>query len=89
MKDGFGKRSKIELILNTADSCPKILTGHLKMGGTNPAGCQINANSLYFTIAGKPVLPVMGEFHFSRYPRQYWEEEILKMKACGINIIAS
>jgi len=89
LKDGFGKRSKIELILNTADSCPKILTGHLKMGGTNPAGCQINANSLYFTIAGKPVLPVMGEFHFSRYPRQYWEEEILKMKACGINIIAS
>jgi hypothetical protein len=89
LKSDPEKRSTMKLVLNAADACPKVLTGHLKMGGTNPNGCQINANSFYFTIAGKPVLPVMGEFHFSRYPRQYWEEEILKMKACGINIIAT
>nr|MDO8112357.1 beta-galactosidase [Candidatus Sigynarchaeota archaeon] len=40
-------------------------------------------------IKGKPLLPVAGEFHFSRYPHQFWEEEILKMKACGINVIAT
>ncbi len=67
----------------------KILYGHLKMGGENPAGHEINVNSLYITIDGKPVLPVMGEMHFSRYPHKYWEEEILKMKACGINIIST
>jgi len=31
----------------------------------------------------------MGEFHFSRYPRQQWEESILKMKAAGIDVIAT
>ena len=35
------------------------------------------------------MLPVMGEFHFSRYPPQYWEDEILKMKAAGVNVIAT
>ena len=89
MKSGPEKRNTTDLVLKAIDTSIKVYSGHLKMGGTNPDGCQINANSLYFTIAGKPFLPVMGEFHFSRYPRQYWEEEILKMKACGINIIAT
>ncbi len=31
----------------------------------------------------------MGEFHYSRYPDSYWEEEILKMKASGVNVIAT
>jgi len=26
----------------------------------------------------------MGEFHYTRYPERYWEEEILKMKAGGV-----
>ncbi|MGC1659337.1 MAG: beta-galactosidase [Candidatus Acidiferrales bacterium] len=36
-----------------------------------------------------PWLPVMGEFHFSRYPEAYWEEEILKMKAGGVQIVST
>jgi len=79
----------MELALKVSDTYARVYSGHLKMGGTNPDGRKIDANNLYFTVAGKPVLPVMGEFHFSRYPHQYWEEEILKMKACGINIIAT
>lgn len=31
----------------------------------------------------------MGEFHFSRYPEKYWQEEILKMKAGGVQIVAT
>lgn len=31
----------------------------------------------------------MGEFHFSRYPEQEWEPEILKMKAAGVQIVAT
>ncbi len=38
---------------------------------------------------GKAFFPVMGEFHFSRYPEQGWEEEIRKMKACGMDILAT
>lgn len=38
---------------------------------------------------GKPWLPVMGEFHFSRVPRAQWEEELIKMKSAGVNIVAT
>lgn len=31
----------------------------------------------------------MGEFHFSRYPEDEWEDEILKMKAAGVQIIST
>lgn len=43
----------------------------------------------YITRNGKPCFPIMGEFHYSRYPAQYWEESILKMKAGGINVLSS
>src|SRR5277367_5595424 len=55
--------------------------GYLKMGGKSLSGHEIEVNSRYLALDGKPWLPVMGEFHFSRYPEKYWEEEILKMKA--------
>jgi hypothetical protein len=54
-----------------------------------PTGEEIGVNSRYLTLDGKPWLPVMGEFHFTRYPANRWEEEILKMKAAGVNIIAT
>jgi len=54
-----------------------------------PSGRTLGLNSRYLTLDGKPWLPVMGEFHFSRYPESQWEEEILKMKASGVNIIAT
>ncbi len=69
---------------------PPIISGHLKLGThTNAAGHSLDANSLYFIKDGKPWYPVMGEFHFSRYPKQRWEESILKMKAAGIDVIAT
>lgn len=43
----------------------------------------------YLTRDGKPWLPVMGEFHFSRYPRRYWREELEKMKAGGVEIVST
>ncbi len=55
----------------------------------SPTGAVIGLNSRYLTLNGSPWLPVMGEFHFSRYPRAQWEEEILKMKAAGVNIVAA
>jgi beta-galactosidase len=56
---------------------------------TSPSGKTIGLNSRYLLLNGKPWLPVMGEFHYSRYPEQQWEEEILKMKAGGVQIIAT
>jgi beta-galactosidase len=64
-------------------------SGYLKMGTQSSSGHEIRVNSRYLTLDGKPWLPVMGEFHFSRYPEKYWEEEILKMKAGGVQIIST
>ena len=55
----------------------------------SPSGDVLGVNSRYLTLDGKPWLPVMGEFHFSRYPRAQWEEELLKMKAAGVDIVAT
>ena len=60
-----------------------------RMGGTSRSGHEIGVNSQYLTLDGKPWLPVMGEFHYSRYPEQYWEEELLKMKAGGVQIVST
>ena len=66
-----------------------IQTGHLKMGNAGPEGKQLEANNLYLSLNGKPILPVMGEVHYTRIPRDQWEDVLLKMKAGGINIVAS
>lgn len=66
-----------------------ILSGHLNMGGKDPHGRAIDANSRYLTFDGQPWLPVMGEFHFSRYPQSGWKQELRKMKAGGIHIAAT
>ncbi len=55
----------------------------------NPSGSTLQANSTGLLLDGQPVIPVMGEFHYSRFPDTEWRKELLKMKAGGINIIAS
>jgi beta-galactosidase len=55
----------------------------------NNNGESFDLNSKYLIKNKQPWLPVMGEFHFSRYPKNGWENAILKMKAGGIEIIAS
>jgi hypothetical protein len=64
-------------------------TGYLRMGGKSPSGRELGINSRYLTLDGAPWLPVMGEFHFSRYPQQNWEDELLKMQAGGIQVVAT
>lgn len=57
-------------------------------GGSNGQE-TLGVNSRCFTRDGRPVFPIMGEFHFSRYPAAYWEESLQKMRAGGIEIVAS
>lgn len=57
--------------------------------GQSSSGPTLSANRRYLLLDGKPWFPVMGEFHYSRYPEDGWEEEILKMKAAGIQVISS
>ncbi len=65
----------------------EIFENHLNLGGKNPAGEEISLNSAYLTRAGKPWVPVMGEFHFSRCNHAHWARELAKMKAGGITVV--
>jgi beta-galactosidase len=58
-------------------------------GGRSPSGHVLGANRRYLTRDGQPWFPVMGEFHFARYPADEWEKEILKMKAGGIRVVST
>ncbi len=49
---------------------------------------EYSFNNLYITRDGEPWFPVMGEIHYSRYPRQYWKESVYKMKAGGVDIVS-
>lgn len=46
-------------------------------------------NNLYFEKNKKPILPVVGEFHFARFPREQWDDEIKKMKAGGVIAVST
>ncbi|MFD3652180.1 beta-galactosidase [Streptomyces sp. NPDC058620] len=65
------------------------LTGHLPFSDAPGATDPIEVTSRYLTRGGRPWFPVSGEFHFTRYPAGQWEEELLKMKAGGITVVAA
>ena len=73
--------------LTQPESFEPIRSEHLKMGGTSPNGGSIEINNLFLSRDGKPMIPVCGEFHYSRYPEEQWEQEIIKMKNGGINVL--
>ncbi len=78
-----------EYVVDARGAQKPLRSSHLKMGGSNLLGESIEINNYYLSIDKKPAIPVTGEFHFSRYPNQYWEEAIQKMKAGGISMIAT
>jgi beta-galactosidase len=61
----------------------------LPMGGKDEKGNQYAVDSTGLLKNGRRFLPVMGEFHFSRYEPGAWEEELLKMRAGGVTVVAS
>jgi len=66
-----------------------LVNDQLKMGSPGSGSRALHVNNQYLTIGGQPILPVMGEFHFSRYPREEWQDVLQKMKADGVNIIST
>ena len=49
---------------------------------------QITFDPISIIVDNKRWFPMMGEMHFSRYPHKYWDEELAKMKAGGIDIVS-
>ncbi|WP_253717785.1 beta-galactosidase [Sphingomonas sp. AP4-R1] len=68
---------------------PQPRSGHLIMGtGAGPHG-TLGVDSRELLRDGKPWLPVMGEFHYTRTPAAEWDAELAKMKASGVSIVAT
>ena len=61
-----------------------------KLGtAVNPQGNTLCVDSKGLLVNGKAVLPVMGEFHYSRVSCEDWKRELLKMKAGGVTIVST
>lgn len=55
----------------------------------HPDGTTITTDRASLRLNDQPWTPVMGEFHYTRYPANEWRDELLKMKAGGISIVAT
>ena len=78
------------LTVDATAPAPDPRTGYIKLGtATAPGGHTLGINNQYLTRDGKPWLPVMGEFHYTRSPAASWDAELAKMKSAGIDIVAS
>jgi hypothetical protein len=89
MAAGQSLRAETLLKVDAVRQAPAPETGYFKFGtATSPSGHAVGINSRYLTLDGRPWLPVMGEFHPTRYPSQYWEDEIVKMKSAGVDVVS-
>jgi hypothetical protein len=86
----FSLSLRAEVVSATIQTPPPAETGYFKFGAaTNPAGHTISLNSRSLLFDNRPVFPVMGEMHYSRVPQAEWRDELLKMKAGGVDIVAT
>jgi hypothetical protein len=61
-----------------------------QMGASrSPSGDEITVDSTSLLRNGQRWIPVMGEIHYARLPESEWHDELLKMKAGGINIAST
>jgi beta-galactosidase len=77
------------VVIDATRKSPPPVALPFPVAGQSPDGHVLSANSRYLTRDGKPWFPVMGEFHYSRYPEADWEAEIQKMRAGGIQVIST
>jgi beta-galactosidase len=75
--------------INVTKARTEVIRGHLDLGGRNIKGDTIGVNSFYMERNNKPFIPVIGEFHYARYPEQYWDEQLKKIRAGGITVVAT
>lgn len=55
----------------------------------NPVGIEISLDSRSLLLGGKPWMPVMAEMQYSRCARSLWRDGLLKMKAGGVDVVAT
>jgi hypothetical protein len=78
------------LTLDASARPPAASSEGFHMGtATAPGGHTLTLDSRSLLRDGKPCVLMSGEFHYARCPDPEWRDELLKIKAGGINIVAS
>ena len=54
-----------------------------------PNGDRLEVTSKCLRLNGKAIIPVMGEMHYSRIPRNEWAQSLATMKEGGIKIVST
>ena len=57
--------------------------------GVSAKGDTISFNNYHMEKNGEPFFAVSGEFHYSRMDAARWEDEIIKMRMGGVNIVST
>ena len=55
----------------------------------SPDGDRIDVSPKCLMVNGKPVVPMMGEMHYSRVPRDEWARSLETMKEGGVSIVST
>jgi beta-galactosidase len=63
--------------------------GHLPYGEAEGTPDRIEVNSRFLERDGRPWLPITGEIHYSRIPRDRWNEVLGHARAGGLDSIAT
>jgi hypothetical protein len=82
-----GNRFMRDYYIEVKNTQKEIYPLETKLGGTNLIGESYSFTNYYIEKNGRPFFGISGEFHFSRYNDEKWEDEIIKMKMAGINLI--
>jgi hypothetical protein len=78
------------LTLDASARPPAAGSAGFHMGtATAPGGHTLALDSRSLRRDGKPWLLISGEFHFSRCPESEWRDELLKIKAGGVSVVAT
>ena len=57
--------------------------------GKSPCGEELSFSNYFLQRNKSPFFGISGELHFSRVKERVWKDELLKMKAGGINIVST
>jgi beta-galactosidase len=60
-----------------------------RMSNDEDARSGLSLTNRYLSRDGVPLIPVSGELHYSRVPRERWAERLRQMKAGGVTVVAS
>ncbi|XP_076643332.1 beta-galactosidase [Halictus rubicundus] len=56
---------------------------------TQKLGFEVDYQNNQFLLDGKPFRYVSGSFHYFRSPKQYWRNNLRKMRAAGLNAVST